>query len=195
MALRSSPVAGSPKRALRYGELDRDLVVATAMTLAERSGVRGLTVRALATELGLSTTAMYHHVTTMRELLDLIAQETLGAIELPQSGPWQKKLRTFARSARLSLLRIDGIADVLRAYPAEGAARDVDAMLHQLVVDAGVPARRRESARMMVMVFVLGSVSSEQALTGLPHVLKVPPGVRFEHGLDMLIAGLEATAR
>ena len=188
-------MTASAKRELRYGELDRELVVATAVTLAERGGIRSLTVRALASELGLSTTAMYHHVKTKRELLDLVAQETLAAIDLPQRGPWQARLRTFARSARLALLRVDGVADVLRAYPAVGAARRVDALLHQLVLDAGVQPRRRESARTMVMVFVLGSVSSEQALTGLPHGLKVPPHVRFEHGLDMLVAGLEAQGR
>jgi AcrR family transcriptional regulator len=190
-----APVSAMPTKTLRYGELDRQLVVSTAMRLAERGGIRSVTVRALAAELGLSTTAMYHHVKGKRELLDLIAQTTLAAIDLPQTGSWQQRLRTFARSARRSLLRIDGIADVLEAYPAEGAARQVDSMLHQLVLDAGVPPRRREAARMLLMVFVMGSVSSEQALNGLEHDLTVPPEVRFEQGLDMVVAGLEARIR
>ena len=190
-----APVSAMPTKTLRYGELDRQLVVSTAMRLAERGGIRSVTVRALAAELGLSTTAMYHHVKGKRELLDLIAQTTLAAIDLPQTGSWQQRLRTFARSARRSLLRIDGIADVLEAYPAEGAARQVDSMLHQLVLNAGVPPRRREAARMLLMVFVMGSVSSEQALNGLEHDLTVPPEVRFEQGLDMVVAGLEARIR
>ena len=189
-----SAAPASPKKTLRYGELDRQLVVSTAMRLAERGGVRSVTVRALATELGLSTTAMYHHVKDKRELLDLTAQATLSAIELPQEGSWQQRLRTFARSARKSLLRVDGIADVLQTYPAEGAARQVDSMLHQLVLDAGVPPRLREAARMLLMIFVMGSVSSEQALAGLDHDLKVPAELRFEQGLDMVVAGLEAPA-
>jgi TetR/AcrR family tetracycline transcriptional repressor len=190
-----APVRALPTKTLRYGQLDRQLVVSTAMRLAERGGIRSVTVRALAAELGLSTTAMYHHVKGKRELLDLIAQATLAAIDLPQTGSWQQRLRTFARSARRSLLRINGIADLLRAYPAEGAARQVDSMLHQLVLDAGVPPRRREAARMLFMVFVMGSVSSEQALDGLEHDLTVPPEVRFEQGLDMVVAGLEARIR
>jgi AcrR family transcriptional regulator len=194
----SQPVARAravPTKTLRYGELDRQLVVSTAMRLAEGGGIRSVTVRALAAELGLSTTAMYHHVKDKRELLDLIAQTTLAAIDLPQTGPWQQRLRSFARSARRSLLRIDGIADVLQAYPAEGAARRVDSMMHQLVLDADVPPNRREAARMLLMVFVMGSVSSEQALDGLDHDLTVPPEVRFEQGLDMVVAGLEARIR
>jgi TetR/AcrR family transcriptional regulator, tetracycline repressor protein len=190
-----APVTALPKKTLRYGELDRQLVVSTAMTLAQRGGIRSVTVRALAAELGLSTTAMYHHVKGKRELLDLIAQTTLAAIELPTAGSWQERLRTFARSARKSLLRIDGIADLLQAYPAEGAARQVDSMMHQLVIDAGIPPKRREAARMLLMVFVMGSVSSEQALKDLDHKLTVPPERRFEQGLDIVVAGLEARVR
>lgn len=190
-----SVAPASPTKTLRYGELDRELVVYTAMRLAENGGIRSVTVRALAAELGLSTTAMYHHVKDKRQLLNLIAQATLAAIDLPQNGTWQQRMRTFAHSARRSLLRIDGIADVLQSYPAEGAARQVDSMLHQLVIDAGVPPKRREAARMLLMVFVMGSVSSEQALDGLDHDLTIPAEVRFEQGLDMVMAGLEARIR
>jgi hypothetical protein len=91
------------------------------------------------------------------------------------------------------MLRIDGIADLLQTHPAKGAAQQVDALMQRLVIDAGVPPSRRESARVLLMIFVMGSVSLEQALDGLPHQLTVPPGVRFEQGLDVLIAGLEVT--
>jgi AcrR family transcriptional regulator len=177
---------------LRYGELDRSVVVAAAMRLAERSGVRSVTVRALATELGLSTTAMYRYVDGKAELLNLIAETTLSTVELPESGPWQQRIRVFANSARQAMLRIDGIADVLQTHPAKGAAQQVDALMQQLVVDAGVPPAQRESARVLLMIFVMGSVSFEQAIDGLPHQLTVSPDARFAQGLDVLIAGLES---
>jgi AcrR family transcriptional regulator len=180
-------------KSLRYGELDRDVVVAAALRVAERSGVRGVTVRALAKELGLSTTAMYRYVDGKAELLNLIAEATLAAVDLPRSGPWQQRIRVFAHSARTAMLRIDGIADVLQTHPAKGAARQVDTLMHQLIVDAGVPVGRRESARMLLMIFILGSVSLEQALDGLPHQLVEEPDSRFTQGLDVLIAGLRAT--
>jgi AcrR family transcriptional regulator len=180
-------------KSLRYGELDRSVVVAAAVRVAERGGVRSVTVRALATELGLSTTAMYRYVDGKAELLNLIAESTLASVELPESGPWQQRIRVVANSARKAMLRIDGIADVLQTQPAKGAARQVDALMQQLVVDAGVPPARRESARMLLMIFILGSVSFEQALKGLPHQLTESPESRFEQGLDLLIAGLCAT--
>lgn len=178
---------------LRYGELDRSVVVAAAERVAERGGVRSVTVRALATELGLSTTAMYRYVDGKAELLNLIAEAILASVELPESGPWQQRIRVVANSARKAMLRIDGIADVLQTQPAKGAARQVDALMQQLVVDAGVPPARRASARMLLMIFILGSVSFEQALDGLSHQLTEAPETRFQQGLDMLIAGLCAT--
>ncbi len=179
---------------LRYGELDRDVVVAAAVRVAERSGVRSVTVRALATELGLSTTAMYHYVDGKAELLNLVAEATLASVELPESGPWQQRIRVVADSARRAMLRIDGIADVLQTQPAKGAAQQVDALMQQLVVDAGVPPARRESARLLLMIFILGSVSFEQALDGLPHQLVESSESRFQQGLDVLIAGLSGQA-
>ena len=77
------------------------------------------------------------------------------------------------------MLRIDGIAAVLQTQPAKGAARQVDALMQQLVVDAGVLPARRESAHILLMIFILGSVSFEQALDGLPHHLTESPESRF----------------
>ena len=179
-------------KSLRYGELDRSLVVAAAVRVAESVGIPSVTVRSLATELGLSTTAMYRYVDGKAELLNLVAEAVLATVELPKSGPWQQRLRVFARSARQAMLRVDGIADVLQTHPAKGAAQQVDALMQQLVIDAGVPPSRRESARVLLMIFVMGSVSFEQALDGLPHQLTVAPDTRFEQSLDVLIAGLEA---
>ena len=180
------------EKALRYGELDRGVVVDAAVRVAERGGVRSVTVRALAAELGLSTTAMYRYVDGKTELLNLVAEATLATVELPRAGPWQQRVRVFATSARRAMLRIDGIAEVLQTHPAKGAAQQVDALMQELVVDAGVPPSRRESARALLTIFVLGSVSLEQALDGLPHQLTVAPDMRFEQGLDVLVAGLEA---
>jgi AcrR family transcriptional regulator len=192
--LEDSMIASDARvKPLRYGELDRGLVVAAAARVAERSGVRGVTVRALATELGLSTTAMYRYVDGKAELLNLIAEATLASVELPRSGPWQQRIRVVANSARKAMLKIDGIADVLQTQPAKGAAQRVDALMQQLVADAGVPPARRESARILLMIFILGSVSFEQALDGLPHQLTESPESRFTQGLDVLIAGLGAT--
>jgi AcrR family transcriptional regulator len=177
---------------LRYGELDRSVVVAAALRVAERGGIPSVTVRSLATELGLSTTAMYRYVDGKAELLNLIAEATLASVELPESGTWQQRIRVVAESSRRAMLRIDGIADILQTHPAKGAAQQVDSLIRQLVTDAGVPADKRESAQILLMIFILGSVKFEQAIEGLSHQLAENPETRFQQGLDIVIAGLEA---
>ena len=192
------PPVRQPKsivKTLRYGELDREVVVAAAVRVAERGGIQSVTVRALATELGLSTTAMYHYVDGKSELLNLIGDATLATVEIPETGPWQQRIRVFALSARKALLRIDGVAGVLQTQPAKGAAQQADELVQQIMIDAGVPAPRREAARVLLLTFVLGSVSFEQALDGLPHQLMVPALTRYEQALDVLIAGLEAMSQ
>lgn len=46
---------------------------------------------------------------------------------------------------------------------------------------------------MLLMIFILGSVSFEQAFDGLPDQLTESPESRFRQKLDLLIAGLCAT--
>jgi AcrR family transcriptional regulator len=92
-------------KSLRYGELDRSVVVAAAVRVAERGGVRSVTVRALATELGLSTTAMYRYVDGKAELLNLIAEATLastgiGAVAAANSRGREQRAQGDAENRR-----------------------------------------------------------------------------------------------
>ena len=184
----------APAKALRYGELDRDVVTDAALRVAERNGVDGLTLRSLAVELGLSHTALYHHVKNKQEVIDLLAERVLSDVDVPAAGPWQQRLRAFAHSARRSLLRAKGVAQALQTQPMGAAAVRVDALVKQLVIDAGVPTPERESAHMLLTVFIVGSVSLEQAIDGLPHRLRTSATKRFDHGLDLIIAGFERRA-
>lgn len=45
-----------------YGELDRDRVVSSLLNLARRVGVRHVTMRELASELGAAVPSVYYHV-------------------------------------------------------------------------------------------------------------------------------------
>jgi TetR/AcrR family tetracycline transcriptional repressor len=58
--------------------LDRDTVVTTAIRLINEGGLESLTLRKLAAELGVQAPALYWHVRSKRELLDLIAIELMA---------------------------------------------------------------------------------------------------------------------
>ncbi|NUT33578.1 MAG: TetR family transcriptional regulator [Hamadaea sp.] len=87
--------------------LTRQTLIDTAIALLPEVGLDGLTVRRLATELGVQSPALYWHVRTKQELLDGIADVIVQA---PGMGPprdgetWQDWLTRRARGYRAALL-------------------------------------------------------------------------------------------
>src|SRR5690242_1053960 len=96
----------------RPAGLDRAGVAATALALLDEVGLDGLTVRRLATELGVQSPALYWHFRNKQELLDLMAQELQTS--MPTSPPrsdesWPQWTARRARERRQLLLsRRDG---------------------------------------------------------------------------------------
>jgi hypothetical protein len=82
-------------------------------------------------------------------LPELVVAESRRPVEVTDSVRAARPTFIFARSARQALLRIDGIAEVLQTYSAKGAAQQIDALMHELMVDANVAAHRREAARVL----------------------------------------------
>ncbi|MGO9029649.1 MAG: TetR family transcriptional regulator [Acidimicrobiales bacterium] len=183
-----------PQGPLRFGDLNRSVLTEVALRVAERDGIAGLTTRTLARELGLSHTAIYHHVRNKGEVLDLLAEKILSDITLPSEGPWQVRLREFAFRARVSMLRVEGISPILITRPQGEARIRINTLLSEIVAEARVPADQREGARILIANYILGSVLMEQAL---PIPLTSSLGTseeRFCDGLDILIMGLEGSS-
>jgi TetR/AcrR family tetracycline transcriptional repressor len=90
--------------------LTRDAVVDRALRLADAIGLDALTIRKLATELGVTPMALYWHFRGKDELLDGLAERVWSEIDtdVDTTAPWSAQLRGLLES----LLR------VLRAHPA-----------------------------------------------------------------------------
>jgi TetR/AcrR family tetracycline transcriptional repressor len=74
--------------------LSRELVADTALEIADAEGLEAVTIRRLATELGVTPMALYWHFKTKDDLLDGLADRVLDAIELPaRSGEWTADIR------------------------------------------------------------------------------------------------------
>ncbi|MEU0884331.1 TetR/AcrR family transcriptional regulator C-terminal domain-containing protein [Lentzea sp. NPDC005914] len=85
----------------------RHTMIETALRLLDEVGLDGLTVRKLATELGVQSPALYWHVRSKQELLDGMADAIIVAAGMgpPRGGePWQDWLTRRARTYRQSLL-------------------------------------------------------------------------------------------
>jgi AcrR family transcriptional regulator len=85
--------------------LTRELIVDAALTLLERDGLQGLSMRRLAQELGSGVASLYWHVGDKEELLGLLLDRIVGETELPEPDPdnWQATVRELAHSVRRQL--------------------------------------------------------------------------------------------
>jgi AcrR family transcriptional regulator len=91
---------------LSRAPLNRELVLRTAIALAQRRGLAALSMRRLADELGAGAMTLYHHVPNKEALLDGMVDAVFGEIELPTTDvDWKTALRRRARSTREALNR------------------------------------------------------------------------------------------
>ena len=77
-----------------------------ALRLIDADGVEGLTVRALAQELGVGTMTLYWYVQNKEEVLDLVADRLLAGLAFPPPGQdWRASVRGGLHAVRAALLR------------------------------------------------------------------------------------------
>jgi AcrR family transcriptional regulator len=114
------------------GTLTREAVLAAAVGLADRDGLAGLSMRALARELGVEAMSLYHHVANKDALLDGMVDAVFAEIHRPRIGKdWRTELRRRAESARTVLTRhrwAVGLMDS-RSNPGPETLRHHDAVL------------------------------------------------------------------
>jgi len=85
-------------------------VVDRALALADQSGLDALTIRKLATELGVTPMALYWHFRGKDELLAGLAERVWSEIDLTvdRTAPWTEQIRAL----------LESLLKVLRAHPA-----------------------------------------------------------------------------
>ncbi|HJT63643.1 MAG TPA: TetR family transcriptional regulator, partial [Candidatus Limnocylindria bacterium] len=100
MATQKVTTAGRKRRKPRAA-LSRDRVLRTAIGLADREGIDALTMRRLASELGVEAMTLYHYVTNKDEILAGMIDLVAGEVELPAGGEdWKTATRRRAISTR-----------------------------------------------------------------------------------------------
>jgi AcrR family transcriptional regulator len=118
--------------------LTRQRVLAAAVALADRDGVRSLSMRRLAQELGVEAMSLYHHVAGKDAILDGIVDVVFGEVELPSGDAgWRAAMRRRAVSAREALRRHPWAIGLMesRSTPGPATLRHHDAVLGILRTD------------------------------------------------------------
>ncbi|KJK55773.1 TetR/AcrR family transcriptional regulator [Saccharothrix sp. ST-888] len=80
-------------------------IAAVAVAIADAEGIDAVTMRRLATELGVAPMATYRHVSGKGELLELMVDFVYGELALPDPAVgWRDAMRTLAERTRAMLL-------------------------------------------------------------------------------------------
>ena len=83
-----------PTKTASRPALSRDVVADRALEIADAEGLEAVTIRRLATELGVTPMALYWHFRTKEDLLAGLADRVLDAVELPErGGDWAADIR------------------------------------------------------------------------------------------------------
>lgn len=85
--------------------LSKELVLRTAIAMADRDGLDVLSMRSLASELGYQPMSLYNHVANKDEILDALVEAVTAEIELAEDDDWRASLRSTVLSAHQVLLR------------------------------------------------------------------------------------------
>lgn len=174
-----------------YGELDRARVVTSLRALARRVGVQGVTMRALAAELGAAVPSVYYHVPGKQAALDLLAESVLAEIPVVGMGPWDARLAELYCAAREVILSVPGIAGVLHTGGGGDSARRLDKLSRTLLAEAGLTKPVAAAAHSVLYTYLLGSVSLQE--TRPAQRTERQAANHFRAGLEVIIAGIGAS--
>jgi AcrR family transcriptional regulator len=129
---RSTPRTPGTTRARPTRPLSRDLILRTALAIVDRDGLEALSMRRLATELGVEPMSLYHHIANKGALIDGVIGQVLDEVPTFRdlSGTWQDRIREAARRLRQALV------DHPRAAAAVATRPVVDVSTVRLTEDA-----------------------------------------------------------
>jgi TetR/AcrR family transcriptional regulator, tetracycline repressor protein len=211
---------GHPKRAPgeRAG-IQADAVLAAALAVYARDGLKGLTMRAVAKELDVAPNALYSHVRSKEHLVDAVIDASLGDIEiLDQSIEWREALFRLMWTSRIVLLQHADLMPLFLSRATRGptALRLGEATL-RFLSRGGIRDEAAATALRILLVYTIGFAAQEaprrddptnsEQLTETariysgaqdqPHIqalaatlAKHPDDSVFETGLNWLIDGI-----
>jgi TetR/AcrR family tetracycline transcriptional repressor len=146
----------------------RDDVIQTAIQLLQEVGLDGLTLRRLATELGISAPTLYWHVKDKRELLDLMSGEMVRIARekmppFPQGLPWDEKIAEGMRRQYEAIIAYrDGARVVAGNRPTEAQLPQIEQFL-KMWVEAGFPPNEALAHILTFGDFITGCALEHQA--------------------------------
>jgi AcrR family transcriptional regulator len=145
-------------------------VVDAAVALADAEGLESVSMRRIASELGVGTMSLYRYVETKDDLLDLMIDQVMGEGERPpRRADWRAELRGIGLRYRALVLRHSWVLGASASRPSFGpnvldnTERMLAAMDGQGI---GVEAMARLGGTVMAYVqgFVMGEIAEAETI-------------------------------
>lgn len=141
--------------------LNRERIVRTAIRLADADGLEAVSLRKVATALGVGPMRLYSYIASKEELLDLMVDAAYAEIR-PVGDGWREVLRSLAESTRQAAHEHEWLADLLGGRPQLGPhalanGETVVARLDGVDLDDAMPMVAAVNA------YVIGAVRREIA--------------------------------
>jgi AcrR family transcriptional regulator len=141
--------------------LSRERIRAAALAIVDEAGLEGLSMRKLATSLGVSAPSLYFHYSTKDELVDDLVGEIFDQVDTSDfEVGWREGLMTWARSYRAAIAQHPNIVPYLAHGPGvrESSLQNSN-NVHAGLTGAGWPERDATMIGASVKYLVVGSAT------------------------------------
>ena len=157
-----------PRR--RRDPISKEAIVATAIRIMDAEGLDALSMRRIADELGTGAASLYWHVGSKDGLLDLIFDELIGEVSIPDPDPprWREQVKEIARTQREVILRHPAAVRISigRIPMGPNALRYSERTLAVLLA-GGLPPRLAVRGSHLLIAAVNGFTLDETGVDGL----------------------------
>ncbi|WP_439029165.1 TetR family transcriptional regulator [Gordonia terrae] len=172
-----------------------DVLRAARDILGEHS-LADLSMRRLATELGVRPNALYWHFPNKQTLLAALADDILGSVAIPDTGiRWDDRLDRLATDMRAALLEVPDSAEIVSSSWASGlSAKTITADIIAAGHAGGLSIRDAEAVSTALCQLVIGLTIEEQTRAQMERLGVIEPsgrdfGGEFRDGLSIILDG------
>ena len=171
-------------------DLDPDRIVRAALGIADREGPDGVTMRAVADELGVTPTALYRHVADKRALVSLMVDAVVAEHTLPTpTGEWREDLWLMSRTMREMTHAHPAVTDLRRGHQIwSPTVLPLTERWMSIWAQSGLPLEQAVRAGVITSLAITGLVEEELLLRKMQApaegALTWVPNARLAFGIE-----------
>ncbi|AZG43746.1 TetR family transcriptional regulator [Gordonia insulae] len=171
-------------------------VLRAARDILTDHSLADLSMRRLATDLGVRPNALYWHFPNKQTLLAALSDDILGEVAAPPPTlSWDERLAFLATGMRAALLGVPDSAEVVSSSWASGLSpKSIAIELADTARDGGLSVRDAQAVATAVCQLVIGLTIEEQTRAQMERLQVIGPSGRdftteFTDGLSVILDG------